>query len=358
MKKIIILLIGVFLLTGCYDNVELNNLAIVSGVGIDYYNDEYYLTYEILNDIKTDDNTTMKSFTAEGHGKTISEAATDVNYKVGKKPYFAHLKIILFSESVVKDKLDKISDYLLRDANIRDEFMAIVTKDVSPKEILTHNSDNNPVVSDLITKLIENEQYNNNLAVTETFQNIVAKLAGNNYDIVLNSITLNNDEISLDEFCLFNGYKFKSYLDKNNSPLYNLLTKNVFSLEFIKEYEKGNVTINITGSSTDIKVTKDKIKIHAKLEGKILENNPDFDLKNEKTYQKLNKDFDEVITKDITNFIKILQKEKSDILGLSDIYYKNTRKENHNLWLNADIKIDVDLKINTKGFIFEVKNEK
>ena len=56
MKKIIILLCLTFFLTGCYDNIELNDLAIISGVGIDYKDNQYYLTYEILSDIKTEDN--------------------------------------------------------------------------------------------------------------------------------------------------------------------------------------------------------------------------------------------------------------------------------------------------------------
>ena len=354
MKKIFILLVIIFLLGGCYDNVELNNLAIISGIGIDYKNDEFYLTYEILNDIKTENNMTMKSFTESGSGKTISEAFTNVNYKIGKKPYFAHLKIALFSENIVKDKLDQISDYLLRDTDIRDEFIAIITKDISPEEILKHNSDNNPVVSDLIIKLIDNEQYNNNLAVNETFQKIVAKLAGNQYDIVLNSVTINNDEITLDNFGIFNHYQFKNYLSKQNSSLYNLLTKNVFNLKFNKEYNNKVVTINITGSKTDISVSQDKINITTKLEAKIIENNANLNLKEEKTYQKLNADFDKVIANEINDFIKTLQKNASDILGFSDIYYKKMRKENHNLWQNAEINVDVDLKINTKGFIFEV----
>ena len=84
MKKIITLILVLFLTAGCYDNIELNNLAIISGIGIDYHDDNYYLTYEILNDIKTGDNTTMKSYTISGKGKSLPEAFTNTNYKVGK----------------------------------------------------------------------------------------------------------------------------------------------------------------------------------------------------------------------------------------------------------------------------------
>lgn len=355
MKKIFVLIISIFLLTGCYDNIDLNELAIISAVGIDYYDDNFQLTYEILNDIKTENNSAMLSYTIEGEGKNISEAFANANYKVGKKAYFAHLKIVILSQSVIDDKLNEISDYLLRDTNIRDEFIAMVSKDCTPSEILKHNSDNYPVVSDLITNLIDNEKYNNNLATNETYQKVVSKLISNNYDAVLSSITLKNNEISLSNFYIFKNYNYQNTLTIEESTLYNLLTKNVFSLEFSKDYDDKDVTITINHSNSSFEVTSDKININLKLEGKILENDADFNLKNDKTYQKLNKDFGNLIKKEVEKFIKKLQDNKSDVLGFQEVYYKSTRKDNQNLWTTADINVNVDLKINTKGFIFEVK---
>ncbi len=359
MKKLLILIIITIFLTGCYDNIELNNLAIITGIGIDYKDNNFYLTYEILNDIKTDENSTMLSYTLSGQGKTISEAFINTNYKVGKKPYFDHLKIVLLSESIINGELDKITDYLLRDTDIRDEFILMVTKDNYPEEILSHNSKNNPVVTDLIMDLVDNEKYNNNLAIDENYQNVLAKLIGDKCDIVLGSITINEeDEITLDNFFIFNGYNYKSTLNKKNSSLYNLLNKRIFALEVDNYYHGQNVTININRSKTNIEVEADKIIINSTLEGKILENSANLDLEEEKTYQKLNKDFGQIIKNEIIEFIKILQENNSDILGFQDIYYKKTRKDNYNLWQKAKIEVNVNLKINTKGFIFEVANEK
>ena len=359
MKKILILILCSLFLGGCYDNIELNNLAIISGIGIDFEDDNFILTYEVLNDTKTEENTAMLSYTEEGKGKSIVEAFTNTNYKIGKKPYFAHLRIVLLSESIIKDHLDEISDYLIRDTDIRDEFISVVVKDTTPKEVLTHNSKNIPVVSDLIINLLDNEKYNNNLSITDTFQKVLAKFISSNQDVALSSITINeNNDITLSNFYIFKGYYYQNTLTEEESALYNLLTKDVFGLKLDNKYEKGNVAINISHSNPKIEVTSDKIKINLKLDGKILDNNADFDLKDEKSYQELNEDFTLIIKDKITNFIKKLQKNKTDILGLQEIYFKKWRKENHNLWETADILVNVDLKINTKGFIFEVENEK
>lgn len=354
MKKFIIILISIFFLTGCYDNIELNDLAIISGVGIDYYDNNFHLTYEILNDSKTESDTANLSYIIKGEGKNIAEAFADANYKVGKKSYFAHLKIVLLSESIINGKIQDITDYLIRDTDIRDEFIPLVTKNVSPEEILDHNSKNYPVVSDLIVNLMDNEKYNNNLATNEVFQKVLAKFIGQNYDVVLSSVSLINNEITLDDFYIFNGYNYRNTISKENSSVYSILTKNVNALIFDKNYDNKVVAISITNSNPKIEVTKDKIKIDLKLAGKVIENNPNFDLKDEKSYQKLNEDFGEIIANKVTDFISILQTNESDILGLQDIYYKSTRKENKGLWKNALIEVNVDLKINTKGFIFEV----
>ncbi len=357
--KLIILIVSLLCVSGCYDNIELNNLAIISGIGIDYHDDNYYLTYEILNDIKTDQNTTMKSYTMSGQGKTLPEAFTNTNYKVGKKPYFAHLKIVLYSETIIKNHLDKITDFLIRDTAIRDEFIPISVKDVTPLDILKHNSDNIPVVSDFIMNLITNEKYNNNLAITDVFQNFLAKLISDSKDAVISSLTINeNDEITLSNFAIFNGYKKINELSINDSALYNLLNQNTFSISFHKKYDGKNFAITITGSDTKIDVESDKININLNLKGRVIENNPNLDLKNEKTYKKINEDFEKIIKNDVLNFINYLQDNKSDILGFQDIYYKSKRKKNNGLWINAKVNVQVDLKVNTKGFIFEVKNEK
>lgn len=355
MKKILIVLSFVFLLTGCYDNIELNDLAIVSSVGVDYKDNNFYLTYEILSDTKTDDNTALLSYTVSGSGKSISEAFINTNYKVSKKAYFAHLKVLILSEEIVNGKFDQITDYILRDTNLRSDFKVLVSNNTTPEDILKNNDKNHPVVSEVITKLIDNEKYNNNLVIGETFREITAKLISDNYDVILNTISIKDKEIAIDNSYIFKKFNYQATLSKQDSSLYNMLTKDITAIEFDKNYDTKNVTITINSSDTSIDVTKDKIIINTNLEGKILENNAMFDLKDTKSYEKLNKDFGKIIEKDIKKFIEILQENESDILGLQEIYYKNTRKENKNLWLNANVEVKVNLKINTKGFIFEVK---
>lgn len=354
MKKIFILLLLVLMCSGCYDNVELDNLAIINGIGIDYVDNKYILTYEILNDTKTQNNEAMLSYTITGSGRTISEAFTNTNYKVSKKSYFAHLSLVIVHKNVLNEKLENITDFLLRDTNIRSKFKLVGTSNNTPEEILKNNSDNHPVVSEQIVDLLDNEVYNNNIVNNDSFTDIASKLISKKHDVIINSISLENDEITLSDSFILKEYNYQNTLSKENSAIYNLLTKNVITAEFKKNYENGLVAITINQSDSSIDIKSDKIIINTDLEAKIIQNEAGFDLTKDDEYKKLNKEFEKIVKENIYTFIKTIQENKSDILGLQDIYYRKYKKDNHNLWESADINIKVNLKINTKGFIFEV----
>ena len=63
MKKILIIILTLLLCTGCFDYKEINDLAIINAIGVDYENDEYVITLEILNDQIDKDSSKITSST-------------------------------------------------------------------------------------------------------------------------------------------------------------------------------------------------------------------------------------------------------------------------------------------------------
>ena len=77
---------------------------------------------------------------------------------------------------------------------------------------------------------------------------------------------------------------------------------------------------------------KDKqIIIKIALEGEVTENLPEFDLRDDKTYQNLSKDFSKVVKTDIEDLIKIIVSKNVDVIGLENMYYKEKRKTLDNI---------------------------
>ena len=328
MKKIILLFFFIFLLAGCYDNIELSDIAIINAIGIDYDNNNYIVTYEVLSD----DLENKLSYTTKGEGKKLVEAFTSANYKVAKEPFFSHLKLVILSENAINDKLEEITNYLFSNNSIRNEFFMIVT-DKSPEVILSHNDELEPVASTFIMNLLNTEKYNNSLVTNDNFEKIISKLYSNKQDIILNSITIKDNEISLNNSYIFNKYNFKNKLTDEESSLYNLLTRNTYSNIFTIN----NTSIKVDNSAVNIDISNNNLFINAFIEAEIIENNANIDL---------NHDYEQLIENNLVNFIKKLQTSKSDILGFQDKYYKKYNKSNHNLWEYADI--NTEIKVNIK----------
>ena len=74
MKKILVIILTLLFCTGCFDYKEINDLAIISAIGIDYENDEYIITLEILNDQIDKASSKITSYTKTGSGKTLTSA--------------------------------------------------------------------------------------------------------------------------------------------------------------------------------------------------------------------------------------------------------------------------------------------
>ena len=90
MKKIIILFITLLLCTGCFDYKEINDLAIISAIGINFNDNNYEITLEVLNDQIDKDSSKITSYIKTGTGKNLTTAIENAADKLSKKPTFNH----------------------------------------------------------------------------------------------------------------------------------------------------------------------------------------------------------------------------------------------------------------------------
>ncbi len=163
MKKII-LIFFILLSCGCFNYNEIENTAIVCGMGIDYYNDNYYITYEIINSNK-EHNSEKQSYTLLGNGKTIDEAIKNLDDKSPKDISLKHLQIILISKNINIEDLNifinnnKIKNYYLLLAN-----------EASIDAILNFKDEAYPINSVAIKHLIEKNNFKKNNIINITLK--------------------------------------------------------------------------------------------------------------------------------------------------------------------------------------------
>jgi spore germination protein KC len=146
LMKIILMCLAVLLFTGCWDRVEVEEMAYVMAIGIDKgKGDHYNITYQIAN---PQVGTTQS---AESQNEPASEIITVVapgvisardtaNVSVSRRITFSHTKLLIVSEELAKsEKFPNIIYSLLRDTEIRRTISILVSRE-NASEFLRGNS--------------------------------------------------------------------------------------------------------------------------------------------------------------------------------------------------------------------------
>lgn len=353
MKKIILIILTL-LLTGCSDYKELNNLSYITGIGYDYIDNEYITTYEVMDNKKEGAAVVTNTYTVTGSGQTIYESVTNAAAKLNKTAYYSHAEVIILSERITNDKLLDVTDSIIRNPKLNEEFILVIAKENSIEEIFSTTTDAWPSVSFYIYSLIKDNEYSKNHYIDMPFAIFAEKLALDNIDPIVSEITIENDNIVLVGSILFDNYTTKDILNQNNSNLYNtLINNNLFYISSVV-YDDNTIELSSMLDKVSIKVTTTDIYIDIIASSEIKKSGANINLYDNKNYDIIAKLAKDDLTKKTHSLITILQENKSDILGLSNYYYIQNKKDNKDLWTTANINISIDLSISRKGIIYNV----
>ena len=360
MKKLLLLLIIPLFLTGCYDYQELNNRAIIAGVAIDYEEDAFHINLEILNNKKSSnqEEESSKTYYVKGSGPTLDKAFQDCHSRLSKEPYYSHLKILILGEEVAKEKLSEVLDYMIRDAAIRNIFLPVLAKGSKASEILETTTTENPIVSTSIQSMIENNKTNDSISILKDFEEFTSEIIDPYRDGYINTISKDEDTLLLSGIAAFHEYEFSFFLDTEEAITFNTLnndsTNYYINIPCENKKEK-YITIKLyQNDGTSFEFQENNITVQSKLNASIVEDSCHYDFRKPDTYNKLANLAKPLIEEEYQNVINKLKEEKTDILGISDQYYKKYRTPLDS-WYTWNFAYDIEVNINKNGLIFEVK---
>ncbi len=188
--KIVFLLLIMFLLNGFSNARELNDLAIVSAIGIDMdENGDYIITSQILN-TKKENSSGSGSGSSSGSSEivvlnssssSIQTALRNIVEESPRKLYLAHMELLLISEKVADEKniLDTLN-FFIRDNEGSNDFMLVITKDTTPQEVLKILTplESNPA-QNIMDSILATNRYKGNSTNNILNDNIVMFLRDN-----------------------------------------------------------------------------------------------------------------------------------------------------------------------------------
>ena len=358
MKKIFFILIIPFILGGCYDYNQLNDLAIISGIGIDYENDEFKVTFEVISTKKEGETSGSNStyyITSTGNG--LVYAFTKAANQIDKVLYFEHVEIVVFSKNVAEKHIEDCLDYLIRTEKLRNEFYAAISED-SAKDLISSSTKEHPIVSSYLVQLLEFNRKIYNSAYYIQFTKTINSMLSEGEDAMLPVFKVDKDDhIKLSGLGIFKDFSLVHTFTTEEASIVNLL--NNFEVESIHFHQSCNHDKNIViaayKSDVAIEPNKDKILVKATINARISESTCNYDLKIAETYRQLESKFAQVIAEEMDKVLKQFQIYESNALNIGRSYYNKYREKDFYLWTTQDIEYEINLKINKKGLTFEVK---
>ena len=349
-KYIIIILFFVIILTGC-STIEIEEYAIIAGIGIDYRENKYIVTYEIYKDDQGD-VTSISSITTTGEGKDVGGAIISTEAKIEQKSYLNHCRIIILSESIIDKQLNDVISFLIHDPRMRSLEYIVISKDLTPKEIL-EKPKKEQVLSLQIYKDIQKDKGTAGIYSECRFVSIVNAIENKRRTVVIPTITY-DDMIIFNGAKLFNDCTLKKEIDKNE-VLYIQLLDNILQ-EGLTEVKEKSIFIKSFRCNKKYKKNIMNITLYFSL---LAYDNINYDLSNIYDQEQLINDFNKEIKEKIMNILKEYQTNQIDPFGILDyIYYFHPfsyKKQNDifDFYKKLEFQINVNTHIITTGFTEE-----
>lgn len=125
------------LLSGCWDDRELNELGITSGSAYDWEDNQWKATYQVINPSSgasgmggsgggSTSSPPFLTFTVKG--RTIMEAIERTNLTSTREMFFSHSRITVIGESLARHGINQLIDMFLRKQDARETVFVFISQ--------------------------------------------------------------------------------------------------------------------------------------------------------------------------------------------------------------------------------------
>ncbi|MFC0211520.1 Ger(x)C family spore germination protein [Paenibacillus chartarius] len=129
----LLLLLPLLAVGGCWDKKELNDLAVVMGVGIDKDpRGGIYVTAQVIKPPAKQGGTAggsaLPTWSLSERGNTVMDAIHNLNEISPRRLYWSHMQIIIFNEEIAKEGIAPYMSWFSRDPESRTGTYMAVTR--------------------------------------------------------------------------------------------------------------------------------------------------------------------------------------------------------------------------------------
>ncbi|WP_078411763.1 Ger(x)C family spore germination protein [Priestia abyssalis] len=380
-KIIIVLVVLLVFLTGCWNRRELNTLAIAVGMGIDKVDGQYVVSFQVVNPGEV----ASKAGGGEGatavmfkeKGDTIFEALRKVTTISPRKIYVAHLRMVVIGEEAAKEGIGEILDFLSRDHELRTDFYLAVASDTKAENVLKILLPLEKIPSNKLFTALEVSEKVWAPTVSVTLDEFIANLIGEGINPALTGVKVigsqeagekrtNMQEIDpeaqlqYEDIAVFKKDQLVGWLNEDESKGYtNIVDKLDSTVIQVPCSEGGKVGIEIMRATSKIKgrVKNGEAKVEVNIEaiGSVGDVEcKSLDLMKSNTLKQLEKKTEKVMKEHSEAAIKKAKELETDIFGFGQAiyredpaYWKKVKKNWNEVFV--DIPAEVNIKVKIEG---------
>ncbi|MDQ0216254.1 spore germination protein KC [Oikeobacillus pervagus] len=377
----VVFCMSIFLLSGCWDRVEINDIAIVTGTAIDKRKGkgiELSLQVFVPSSISSGGGGTQGggggplTLVVTQKGKNMADALSKIQSELPRRIFWGQCKVFIFSEKVAKEGIKDHLDFLLRHPQPRERAYVFVSQGKA-KHILDlkavlerHSAEGVRELADL------------RVGLKATLQNLDEMLKSESESSALPYLVTFKGKKSGQENPEFLKI-FGSAVLKKGKMIGKISEKNTRGVlwlrDEIKEYTvtvdpkniEGDVSLNPVSAHINmipkIKNGKWKMTVKIKTEGEAVQNRMDVSIIDSKTIKEIEKSYQEAIKKRINTAIRLSQhKLKADILNFGKEFHrkypkewKKVAKRWEEVFPEVEVELDIDAHVRRKGIIHKSK---
>lgn len=403
-RKIVLslfLIIHMFILSGCWSNNELTDLAFVMAIGFDKGEDGKLVgTFQIVNPGNVAGGLEGGSM-GQGPavtvytetGKNIYEVTRQASNKLSRILYYSHANLLVIGDKLAKDEgLYRVLDALDRDIQFRNTAKVVIARETKAEDILKITTPIDKIPANKIMKALDFSEKLWGGHVTVNIREVlecltvpgkeaiipVFKVQGNVTEGKSNNnmdYTEPKAELSADGLAIFKGDNMIDWVDKRkargivwtlnkiketNVPIDWGDQKNVISYQVIREKTK---------VKADVSNGEPVMSILIRVKGNIGGVDVPINLKDREIRKKIDQKVEKKIKEQVHAAIKHAQSNQSDIFGFGENIYRNhpqawghlQKNWNEEHFPELKVKISVDASIMRTGlknnpYLYQMKN--
>ncbi|WP_408007678.1 Ger(x)C family spore germination protein [Pseudalkalibacillus sp. A8] len=398
LRLVLIPAFSIVLLTACWSKIELNELALVSAIGIDKNEEgEYVGSLQIINP-----GSVAGSKIGQGSAgppvsvytstdKNLVGLSRDISAKVSRRLYYAHTSVVVIGEELAREEgINNLLDALDRDPNFRTTTTIIIAKKTKAVDVINTLTPIDQIPADKVIKMLKTSEMMSGKNIDAKTRHVIDAIATKGKEPVITGVEVTGEDggekltsiqqtepesvIQAGGIALFKNDKLVDWAREETARgivfLLNKVKQTAISIDWNGNEEA--VVYNMIRQSTNVKPVikngKPEIDVHVKAEGKIGEVQVAMDLTNPATLKRIEQEVNKEIKGELSKAIEKAKENKTDIFGFGESFHstypeqwRRMEKEWNDTYfpeLKANIKVESFIRrtgLRNKPYLIDTK---